>query len=60
MQIFEFWGRKGVNINFDNPNHIRNVVATEARHLCLMSVIGSTGRPVAVRMKPKKVKKINV
>jgi len=26
MQIFKFWEEKELNINFYDPNHIRNIV----------------------------------
>jgi len=55
MQTFEVRGENEVNINFYIPHHIRNVVASFEP---LTAAITPTGRPVAMRMWPRGLKKV--
>jgi len=59
MQIFKFWGRKGVNISFYNPDHIECSSNRDASFEPLTAVIiGPTGRPAAMYMRVKKVQEM--
>jgi len=62
MQFFTFLGVKNrKNINFYYPNHTYKEYECQqdASFEPLMALIGPTGRPVAMRMGPKKRKKID-